>query len=48
MGFCKRFNCGYWWREEGEKFPRCHFDGPDDWAPCEVEDNEEESDYEEV
>lgn len=41
MGFCESFNCGYWWQEEGEDFPRCHFDGPEGWAPCEVEDNED-------
>lgn len=31
-------NCGYYWKEEGEAFPRCHFEGPDGWAPCEQGD----------
>ena len=42
MGFCDSFNCGYWRQEEGEDFPRCHFDGPDGWAPCEHENEEDE------
>ena len=37
-------NCGYFWREEGEKYARCHFEGPVGWAPCEYE---EENYYEE-
>ena len=31
-------NCGYYWKEEDDAFPRCHFEGPDGWAPCEQED----------
>ena len=42
MGYCEKINCGYYWQEEGEKFPSCHFDGPDGWAPCEVEENSDE------
>lgn len=38
---CK--DCGYWWKEEDEDFPSCHFEG---WtAPCEYE--EEDAYYEE-
>ena len=33
--------CGYHWKEEGEKYPRCHFDGPEGWAPCEAEEDED-------
>lgn len=41
MSRCTDSNCGYYWQEEGEKFPRCHYNDP--WpAPCE----EEEEDYE--
>lgn len=32
-------NCGYHWKEEDERYPRCHFDGPEGWAPCEAEDD---------
>lgn len=33
-------DCGYWWKEEDEDFPCCHFEG---WtAPCEYEDGREE------
>ena len=33
-------NCGYWWAdldEEGRPITSeyCHYDGPDEWAPCE-------------
>ena len=32
-------NCGYWWADvNADGVPispeRCHFDGPDSWAPC--------------
>lgn len=34
------FHCGYHYKDEGEEFPRCHFEG---WtAPCEYEDDYEE------
>lgn len=32
--------CGYHWQEEGERYPRCHFDGPEGWAPCEAEEDD--------
>ena len=31
-------DCGYYWREEDDAIPRCHFEGPVGWAPCEQED----------
>lgn len=32
--------CGYYWQDEDEDYPRCHFEG---WtAPCEYEDGHEE------
>ena len=35
--------CGYWWAdcdEDGEpiSLPYCHYDGPDEWAPCAQDD----------
>ena len=33
---CK--DCPYHWREKDEEFPRCHFVGPEGWAPCEQEE----------
>lgn len=33
---CK--DCGYHYREDGERYARCHFEGPDGWAPCEQEE----------
>lgn len=40
--------CGYYWQEEGEPYPRCHYNDP--WpAPCEYDDKEEEDEsYEEM
>jgi hypothetical protein len=34
--------CGYYWQEEDERFPCCHFEGPNGWAPCEQEEYDEE------
>ena len=42
---CKE--CGYWWQEECETYPRCHFEGPDDWAPCAQENDYEEPEHDE-
>ena len=37
MARCKDSNCGYYWQEPGEAYPRCHYDDP--WpAPCEYDD----------
>lgn len=34
------FECGYYYADERDEFPRCHFEG---WtAPCEYEDDYEE------
>lgn len=41
MSYCERSNCGYYWKEEWEDFPSCHFEGPNNWAPCEQDDYEE-------
>ncbi len=32
------FGCGYCWREPDEEYERCHYDGPEAWAPCEQDD----------
>lgn len=42
MNRCELMNCGYWYADEGEKFPSCHCDLPEGWAPCEVEENSDE------
>lgn len=45
---CSESNCGYYWKEEGEEYARCHY--PDDGtpAPCEYEDDwdDYDEDYE--
>ena len=30
--------CGYYWKEEEDRYPHCHFEGPDGSAPCENDD----------
>ena len=51
---CK--HCGYYWADlddEGKpiSLPYCHYEGPDEWAPCAQDDYEEldddEDDYNE-
>ena len=37
MSECAISNCGHYWQEEGEDYPRCHFDGFGK-APCEEDD----------
>ena len=41
---CESMNCGYYWQDEDDDFPRCHC--PDDGfpAPCEAEDDFDEYD----
>ena len=41
-------NCGYFWREEGEARPSCHYTGPDAWAPCEQDSEPEVQDRPEL
>ena len=36
MSRCEQ--CGYWWQDEDEERPSCHYEGPDAWAPCEQDD----------
>lgn len=37
-------DCPYLWKAEGEEFSRCHYEGPDNYAPCEEDDYIEEDD----
>ncbi len=39
---CEEMNCGYWWQDADEDYPRCHFEGA--VAPCEEEDDYYEDD----
>ncbi len=40
MSRCADSNCGYYWQDENEDYPRCHFDGFGK-APCEEDDWDE-------
>ena len=44
---CSDDNCGYWWADEGEEHPSCHYPYDDGYAPCEIEDNYESEDIDE-
>ena len=37
---CADSNCGYYWQDADEEYPRCHFDGFGK-APCEEDDWED-------
>ena len=30
---CK--DCAYFWQDDEDEFPCCHYQGPTNWAPCE-------------
>ena len=38
---CADSNCGYYWQDEDDDYPRCHFDGFGK-APCEEDDWDED------
>ena len=33
-------DCLYYWKNKEDKFPCCHFEGAEGWAPCEQDDEE--------
>ena len=35
---CERRNCGYFWKEENDAYPCCHYNDPMFPAPCEEDD----------
>ena len=39
--------CGYYYKTEEDEYPCCHFEGPEGWAPCEQEEDEETEDIDE-
>ena len=45
----KCIECGYYYKTEEDRYPCCHFEGPEGWAPCEQEEDieEEEPDLDE-
>lgn len=44
MGECEKRNCSYYWQDEDEDYPRCHYDDPMFPAPCEEDDDYYEPD----
>jgi hypothetical protein len=42
MSYCDKMNCGYYYKDEDDDFPCCHFVGPDGTAPCEYDDEDDE------
>ena len=39
----KYTDCPYYWQDEGEKYPTCKYPYNDNYASCEVEDQEKET-----
>ena len=39
MNECKVRNCGYWYQDEYEEYPSCHYNDPRFPAPCEEDDS---------
>lgn len=39
---CK--NCSYYWKEDYERYPTCHYDYDPYYAPCEEREREKEYD----
>ena len=39
----KCIDCPYHWQDEGEKYPTCKYPYDDGYAPCEIEDQEKET-----
>ena len=35
---CERRNCSYFWKEENDAYPCCHYNDPMFPAPCEEDD----------
>lgn len=42
MATCADSNCGYYWKDEDEEYPRCHYPDDGTLAPCEYDDYEPE------
>ena len=38
MSECERRNCDYFWKEENDLYPCCHYNDPIFPAPCEEDD----------
>lgn len=39
--------CSYYYKDEDEESPRCHYEWDDRYAPCEIDDFEEEEEEDE-
>lgn len=48
MNECELRNCGYYYQDEEDNFPRCHYEDHSFPAPCEQEDDDyiDDNDYE--
>lgn len=43
---CEKRGCSYYWQDENDAYPRCHFERVADWdlPPCECDDEPYEPD----
>lgn len=44
MSECEKRNCSYYWRDEDEAYPCCHYNDPRFPAPCEEDDEDWDDD----
>lgn len=44
MSECEKRNCSYYWRDEDEAYPYCHYNDPRFPAPCEEDDEDWDDD----
>lgn len=47
MSECEKRNCSYYWRDEDEAYPCCHYNDPMFPAPCEEDDEDWDDDPDE-
>lgn len=44
MSECAKRGCSYYWQDEDEAYPRCHYEDPMFPAPCDQDDDYEPDD----
>lgn len=45
MSECEKRGCSYYWQDENESYPTCHYNDPIFPAPCEEYDEPDDYDY---
>lgn len=45
MPECEKRGCSYYWKDEDEAYPTCHYNDPMFPAPCEEDDDDYDEDW---